>query len=532
MSRTPHPSSSDSTGNNGIFSENMQNLNDGSAFQAPSFGEQNKFTIQQSTHHSPASSFLPDVCVNDRTSMHLDHVLSSTEVINTDSEWLLPNPQRGYPWHRMDVEPENFQSLFVPLLPSTIDPAYDSGSLLSPDEQRAMEHFANTFSQKQTTRDTQWSVPSLLVRHAVKNSPLLLEVILAVSLFDLNITSDPYNSSHALRIAHQHYETGTQKLVEALKFEDSTDRIGILGAFYCIYSYMLRQELIDSMKLDRLSSTALKFLRKNELEIISLKTGPQCLDRNERSLLARMSLWLIKIDAQCSLLGCEANIIGYYQANPEILSCLQAASRLALQHNWGAEYPISQSIRDIESCLPMDMMMDLLIIWYKIAELCRNLEKHDQPVDISKLDRRLDFLEVKYQQVFYYGSSNMTLQPALKLNCAVAATMFYASRIYLKRAMSTFGASGPPEIAYALSQLLVFAQLICATGLDQPVYEFQWSLFIAAVETNDKIHREWLNSKITDTRFKYVLQRIFAIQGSGTKGIDLGILRGMLQGSL
>lgn len=126
----------------------------------------------------------------------------------------------------------------------------------------------------------------------------------------------------------------------------------------------------------------------------------------------------------------------------------------------------------------------------------------------------------------------MTLQPALKLNCAIAATMFYASRIYLKRSVSTFGASGSPEIVYALSQLLVFAQLVYATGLKQPVYEFQWSLFIAAVETNDNIHQEWLNSKITDIRFKDVLQRIFAIKGSGSGCISLENLRGMLIGSI
>ncbi|PQE31474.1 Zn(II)2Cys6 transcription factor protein [Rutstroemia sp. NJR-2017a WRK4] len=286
------------------------------------------------------------------------------------------------------------------------------------------------------------------------------------------------------------------------------------------------------MKLDRLSSTALKFLQKHELETISLETGPQGLNRNERSLIARMTLWLIKIDAQCSLLGCEASIIGYYQANPEILSCLQATSRLALQHNWGSEYPISQSIRDIESYLPMDMMMDILIIWYQIAQFYRGLQENNRTADISKLDRRLDFLEVKYQQVFYYGSSHMTLQPALKLNCAVVATMFYASRIYLKRSVSVFGTSGPPEIAHALSQLLVFAQLVCAcaTGLQQPVYEFQWSLFIAAIETNDNIHQEWLSSKISDARFQDVLRRIFAIKGSGTRGICIDDVSGMLSG--
>jgi hypothetical protein len=390
MTRTTHPSSADYE----IFPENVQQLNDRSIFSAQRFDERDQSTIQQSSQHLPANSLLLDVCFDDRTSMQLDHVLDSREVIDTEPEWLLPNSQRGDSWHRTHVESDNFQSLFLPLLPSINDSISEVSSLLNADEKRAMMHFANTFSQKQTTRDTQWSVPSLLTRHALRSSTLLLEVILAVSLFDLSSSSDSGNSNNTLRIAQKHYETGTQKLVEALRSDDSTDRVGILGAFYCIYSYMLRQKSIDIMKLDRLSSTALKFLQKNELEIVSLKTGPQFLDRKERSLLARMTLWLIKIDAQCSLLGCEARIIGYYQANSEILSCLQATSRLALQHNWGAEYPISQSIRDIESYLPVDMMMDLLIIWYKITQFCRVLQGNDRAADIARLDRRLDFLEV------------------------------------------------------------------------------------------------------------------------------------------
>lgn len=388
--RTTHPFALDSRTNRGVFPDSVLELNDRSTSAPQRFGERDQDSIQQSTNN-----FLPNVCVNNGTSMQLDHILDSREeVIDLESEWLLPNPQRGDSWHRMDVEPEDFQSLFQPLLPSIRDPTPEVGPLLNPDEERAMMHFANSFSQTQTTRDAQWSVPSLLARHALRNSKLLLEVILAVSLFDLNLSSNPSDSGYTLRIAHKHYETGTQKLIQALKSEDSADRVGILGAFYCIYSYMLRQNFIDPMKLDRLSSTALKFLRKHELDMTSLKAGPQCSDRNERSLLARMSLWLIKIDAQCSLLGCEASLIGYYQANPEVLSCLQAASRLALQHNWGADYPISQSIRDIESYSPMDMMMDLLIIWYKIGKICHNMQINNQATDISKLDGRLDFLEV------------------------------------------------------------------------------------------------------------------------------------------
>lgn len=114
--------------------------------------------------------------------------------------------------------------------------------------------------------------------------------------------------------------------------------------------------------------------------------------------------------------------------------------------------------------------------------------------------------------MFYYGSSAMTLQPAMKLNCANSATMFYALRIYLLRTRTPFGSQDFPESAKYLAELLKFARYICPMGTRQPVYEFQWSLFIATMETTDMIHQEWLHARITEKKFCGALKRISSIQ--------------------
>lgn len=117
----------------------------------------------------------------------------------------------------------------------------------------------------------------------------------------------------------------------------------------------------------------------------------------------------------------------------------------------------------------------------------------------------------------------------MKLNCAASATMFYATKIYLLRSgTSPFGSQDSIEAAQALGQLLLFAKHVCVGGMSQPVYEFQWSLFIACLETNDTIHQEWLATKICDPRFQGVLEKIFAMKQSGGGGISQASIRSLL----
>ncbi|TGO90574.1 hypothetical protein BPOR_0059g00170 [Botrytis porri] len=394
---------------------------------------------------------------------------------------------------------------------------------LNNDEELALTHYRTAFSQSQTTRDPQWSTPTLLLLHAPKHSEMLLHLILAVSLHDM--PSNPDNVSRPRQLGHKHYEKSTEQLMQALQCENPADNLAVLASFYCIHMYMSRSSGTIISKLDRLSLTAIDHLTKHNL-IVSTYGQSSLTDQKstksdaERSLIACVIMWLLKIDAQGSFLGCKPNLANHFPAHPEQLSAIQAESRLALQLNWGTEYPISQSIRDIENCLPVDMMTDMLVLSCKTSGFSH--KPQCTVVDVMQESLRKEFaaLEIRYGAVFYYGSSDMTLQPAMKLNCANSATIFYALRIYFARCRSSsFGAESLSEIKTALSQLLRFAMYVSPAGSQQPVYEFQWSLFIAAIETNDMIHQEWLQGRITDHRLRKSLQGI-----STFKRNNLGIM--------
>ncbi|KAM0133529.1 hypothetical protein ACHAO1_006186 [Botrytis cinerea] len=445
------------------------------------------------------------------------------------AEWLLPDPQSLNAYAGTNCSPLSFEPLVIAKILSTQERSLENGMCLNNDEELALTHYRTAFSLSQTTRDPQWSTPTLLLIHALKHSEMLLHLILAVSLHDM--PSNPDNVSRLRQNGHRHYEKGTEQLMQALQFESPADHLAILASFYCIYMYMSRSNGTIISKLDRLSLTAIDHLTKHNLIVPIYGQSPSTNQNStkngaERSLIARIIMWLLKMDAQGSFLGCKPNLANHFQTHPDQLLAVKAESRLALQLNWGTEYPISQSIRDIESCLPVDMMSDMLILCCKISDYSHKPPYTEEDLRQESLQKEFTALEIRYGAVFYYGSSDMTLQPAMKLNCANSATMFYALRVYFARCKSSsFGAESSTEIKTALSQLLRFAMYVSPTGSQQPVYEFQWSLFIAAIETNDMIHQEWLQGRITDHRLRKALQRISSFKRNNLGTISLSKVR-------
>ncbi|ESZ96738.1 hypothetical protein SBOR_2882 [Sclerotinia borealis F-4128] len=135
-------------------------------------------------------------------------------LLDPAAEWLLPNPQSMNAYARPNCSPLYFEQLLIANISSTHRTVPENGMSLNSDEELALTHYRTAFSQSQTTRDPQWSTSTLLLLHGLKQSEMLLHLILAVSLHDM--PSDPVNLSRLRQISHKHYEKGTEQLMQAL----------------------------------------------------------------------------------------------------------------------------------------------------------------------------------------------------------------------------------------------------------------------------------------------------------------------------
>lgn len=261
-------------------------------------------------------------------------------------------------------------------------------------------HFSTTFSLSQTTRGSRWSTPNVLLWHALRSSKMLLHSILAVSTLDLTIRFSSFR--HLRKAALMYYDLGTQELIRVLQSDTCSDQLGVLGTFYCIYTFMSQQQIINPTRIDRLSREITGHIMKPDIRTTLLRpeTYTQSLhdptiasSLGEQCLKARLIMWLLKVDAYCSFFGCKASLVNYFKASPDYLNAIQGQIRLALQLNWGADYPHDQTTRDMESCLPVNMLTELFFILSQISGIS-NLAAHEKDAETSRVNFRLEALEV------------------------------------------------------------------------------------------------------------------------------------------
>ncbi|KAF7892020.1 hypothetical protein EAF00_008322 [Botryotinia globosa] len=119
------------------------------------------------------------------------------------AEWLLPDPQSLnvyilaqttalYPLNR----------LLLRIYCRHKRGRLEHGVSLNNDEELALTHYRTVFSLSQTTRDPQWSTPTLLLIYALKHSEMLLHLILAVSLHDM--PPNPDSIGRLRQTEHKH----------------------------------------------------------------------------------------------------------------------------------------------------------------------------------------------------------------------------------------------------------------------------------------------------------------------------------------
>jgi hypothetical protein len=111
----------------------------------------------------------------------------------------------------------------------------------------------------------------------------------------------------------------------------------------------------------------------------------------------------------------------------------------------------------------------------------------------------------------------------------VAVAFYYATVIYHYRCRSSpFGALPVPEdIQEAIKGLLTCTRLAVRTRSVQLLERFQWSLFIAGVETNDAEDSEWVRESLADAVLKDVFGAVGDVKRNNHGCIPLATVRAL-----
>ncbi|KAH7122069.1 hypothetical protein B0J13DRAFT_156155 [Dactylonectria estremocensis] len=403
--------------------------------------------------------------------------------------------------------------------------------VLGKNELDALRHYETNFAISQTSKDPQWSLPRLLLRQASCNT-MVMHFALAISLHDLDAQYDMRTDNQVL--AHRHFISGSSMFQNAVVHHGG-NHIDILACFYYIYIYLSRRKMIDKFRLQKLSEKTLDYIGKLDLESLASISG-QAHNTNQaapnaaiRSFLCRLIVWLYKEDVSCSFSGCAGDVARYVQEKPNLLKAIWEVSRPMLQLNWGAEYPGSQCINDMEMSHVVDMTIELLSLRFDVTEIGHSGPSH---AVLENIEAKFNLIETKYFIVF--GVVTSPTAPATEMLSfgAAAVAMYYAIRLCYCRYMRESSVQILGIAAeQCLARLLAAAQRATSPAYSHSTWDqLQWALFIGGIETRDAIHRDWIMGKLTAPRFKTALCTIAGVEAQSGK-VGMQTISTILRGS-
>lgn len=332
-------------------------------------------------------------------------------------------------------------------------------------------------------------------------APTVMHLIIASALADLSFRT---NDSNLRNLGQRHYQTGARMLIIAVN-SGGQDHSQILASFFLLFVCMsVREDASEAVS--RLSRMTLNYIEKFNLLGQSSDSAVEApIPRDERTFIARLIVWLVYEDtAALFASGCGGELAKYARCQAVSMDAMYEQSAAVFESCWGAFYPDSEAVDDVENSTVLRLIFDTMCLFQDINQI------QDEKSEALAIERRLDALEEKSQPLFRLTKVKDSYRSRLLLNVDWAVALFYSLRIYLFRALNEVTVSS--KVYHAMTSILLIVQRRLSSGKDEMFRNFQMPLFMAGIETNDPIHREWVTSKLTLPRYKRSIQEILQLQ--------------------
>ncbi|KAI9649840.1 hypothetical protein NHQ30_002422 [Ciborinia camelliae] len=398
---------------------------------------------------------------------------------------------------------------------------------LSPSEKLAVENY-RSLSMRFTTKNPTFSTQQIYICLGAQD-PLIMHLLLAISFRDLFFKDKENNELHDL--AQKHFRAGIGRLLTAISEEESPHHLSIMAAFWFLYMLGSSQIHAGIGTMIDLSRVVCDYVQKHVAGLLDIgppnrrDADPQLsLNIRDQSLLARVTVWVFYADVGFCFCYRGGDLARYLCTDTKNISKIVDMGRAVLALNWGQDYPPDQAADD-------DQNLEVLDLLWKSAVMCQivnDIDKNPDPPS-EEIEQKFCDLEQTYSFIFELAAIDVETRPRFLVNADWILSYFYAIRIYHFRytTQNEDRNARPKVIKRALKSLLDIAQRIFAKGDEENYERLHWPLFMAGIETSDKIHREWILEKFSSGKFRTVLEKVLKIQHlSGTR-VHMSLIREM-----
>jgi hypothetical protein len=236
-------------------------------------------------------------------------------------------------------------------------------------------------------------------------------------------------------------------------------------------------------------------------------------------LTCQLMVWIGFVDGGAAingLGGAFCRLLGESRQHPgrivpsaqlEIFRAIQKRADMAPFELWGSSYPQDEMVDDLQNSQLMGLQAEIAQLRYLLSYLTEDPFPDVNPGLSPGADPRLAFetelqsvvrdISMQYGAIFRIASSLDTRKMAspsqkrFALSARHICAFFYASVLCFRRLIR---GSQPlnEEQRQALREIMTLASLAHQDNGEDGMVQFAWALFVAALESDDFIHRTWL----------------------------------------
>jgi hypothetical protein len=440
-----------------------------------------------------------------------------------------PTPRDGSVEQRSPAiaawQAEPAESDLEPALGTSLSPA--CARILSPADYAAIHCFRLEVAAAADTKVPEYSGPALVWVLAEKD-PMVLHMVCALGGRKLSLRGSMPSEEVRLHQsqAAEHYGAAL-RLLAAQNLAEQSELDYVLATLWLMIAYEHKYEDGCGMGLRAHLQGAASVLRERARNIwspVTRNVESTCISGYEGSspqsdsntqhgtmspLASRMILWIALIDGGAALngLGGAFNDLlettmfstSEYPALSRVraFAALQRHSDLVCQDVWGSSFPQSELIEDLE-------MSQILCLYAECGQLRYLLSKLDvagqhlapRSVSQSGMLAAMRDVEERYNELLSVASQLELPAPGLPQrrfvkNLRYVASYYHAVMLCFFRIIHTAAPLSGKQ-REILREIMTMAFKAHHDEGEQAMIRVAWPLFIAAMESDDSLHRIWI----------------------------------------
>jgi len=426
-------------------------------------------------------------------------------------------------------------SISLPLaVPQPPTPAPAACSLtLSTEDHEAIRYFRTDFARLHHTKDPSYSLISLMFKIAQK-SPMVMHMVIALGLQEMHShrrDTQDRSEQHSL----PHYSSALRLLGDGLETQNTDDLDALLTALWLMLLY--EQQFGDSEcraysshltgVASLLQLRGRRFLTPCRLSIGTLHTS---LGRTVESVVAeeqtkisiysaRMLLWITLLDAAAAssgvggcvnaamitlLLSTSADSADRPQDPIKAFSAFHRYSNSLYRLSWGDAYPQSELLDDVENRNVYDLLGQCANLRFMVAQLATYYRRCPEEAAAKSfgIGNSIDEVGERFQELIEVADElSMATDNSHRLvaNMRAIVPMYHAVVLDFMR-VTAFDKPLGERQRRALKGIMNLAYQSFKHGGDQATARVAWPLFLAVLETDDMLHRDWILDRFTAFR--------------------------------